>query len=140
MNDQTTSDPATRPIRVLIGKPGLDGHDVGAKLVGRALADAGMQVTYTGLRQAPAAIAAKAAQQEVDVVGLSILSGTHMRLVTEVRSCLAAAGLGDVVFIVGGNIPAADRGKLLENGVAEVFPTGAAFEEIVQFLEGRVRR
>jgi methylmalonyl-CoA mutase, C-terminal domain len=139
MSDQTIPDSGTRPIRVLIGKPGLDGHDVGAKLVGRALSDAGMQVTYTGLRQAPEAIAEKAATNEVDVVGLSILSGTHMRLVAEVLACLEAKGLDDVVVIVGGNIPASDRDQLREMGVAEVFPTGAAFEGIVQFLERRAR-
>ncbi len=135
MNDQPTPESGTRPIRVLIGKPGLDGHDVGAKLVGRALADAGMQVTYTGLRQSPDAIAEKAAEHEVDVVGLSILSGTHMRLVPDVQKCLQAAGLGDAVVIVGGNIPASDRSKLLELGVAEVFPTSTPFDEIVQFLQ-----
>jgi methylmalonyl-CoA mutase C-terminal domain/subunit len=139
MNDQTTSESRARSIRVLIGKPGLDGHDVGAKLVGRALVDAGMQVTYTGLRQAPTAIAEKAAQHEADVVGLSILSGTHMRLVAEVLQCLQSGGLDDVVVIVGGNIPASDRGQLLEMGVAEVVPTGAEFDEIVQFLERSVQ-
>ena len=129
-----------RPIRVLIGKPGLDGHDVGAKLVGRALADAGMQVTYTGLRQSPEAIARRAVETDADIVGLSILSGTHLILVAEVIQELRELGAGDRPVIVGGHIPAGDRQALKDLGVAEVFPTTSSFEEIEKLVREKVQR
>jgi methylmalonyl-CoA mutase C-terminal domain/subunit len=124
---------------VLVAKPGLDGHDVGAKLVCRALRDAGMEVTYSGLRQSPEAIAAAALQEKVDVVGLSILSGAHLPLCRKVAQELAAAGiLGDVLWIVGGNIPERDHDGLRELGVAAVFPVGSPFDAIVDFIRGRL--
>ena len=128
-----TSD--TQPIRVLIGKPGLDGHDVGAKLVGRALADAGMEVRYTGLRQSPDAIANRA-----DIVGLSILSGTHLTLTKNVLAALEEHGVGKLPVMVGGVIPVQDHATLMDLGIAGVFPVGTPFEEIVDFVRTRVRR
>ena len=127
-----------RPIRVLVAKPGLDGHDVGVKLVCRALIEAGMDVVYTGLRQSPQAIAAAAREHQVDVVGLSILSGAHIPLCERVATELQAAGLlGRVLWIVGGNVPAHDHAALQKLGVAAVFPTGAPFAEMVAFLRER---
>jgi methylmalonyl-CoA mutase C-terminal domain/subunit len=128
-------------IKVLVAKPGLDGHDVGAKLVCRALMDAGMEVTYSGLRQSPEQIAAAAEEKGVDVVGLSILSGAHMPLCRKIRDCLEERGLLErVVWIVGGNIPARDVEPLEELGVAGVFGVGSAFEEIAQFVRERVQQ
>lgn len=124
-------------IRVLIAKPGLDGHDVGAKLVCRALMAAGMEVVYTGLRQSPAAIARAALEESVDVVGLSILSGAHLPLSQKVIAELGSNGLGEVPVIVGGNIPARDQPALHELGVAAVFPTGSSFESIVEYVRKR---
>jgi methylmalonyl-CoA mutase C-terminal domain/subunit len=125
-------------IKVLMAKPGLDGHDVGAKVVCRALMDAGMQVTYSGLRQSPEQIAQAAKENAVDVVGLSILSGAHMSLCQRVRESLTQAGLEDVVWIVGGNSPRADEAPLRALGVDGVFPVGTPFETIVAFIQGRV--
>ncbi len=110
-----------RAIRVLIAKPGLDGHDRGAKVIARALRDAGMEVIYTGLRQTPEMIAEAALQEDVDVVGLSILSGAHMALVPKVRQVLDQHGLSDVPVVVGGIIPEEDRPALLAGGVAAVY-------------------
>lgn len=124
----------TRPIRVLIAKPGLDGHDRGAKIIARALRDAGMEVIYTGLRQTPEMIAEAALQEDVDVVGLSILSGAHMALVPRVREALAAQGLDDVPLILGGIIPDADHAPLRELGAAGIFGPGANTEEIAAFI------
>ena len=121
-------------IRILVAKPGLDGHDVGAKLVCRALMEAGMEVIYTGLRQSPEAIAAAALQEGVDLVGLSILSGAHLPLCAKVKAALAAADLGDLPWIVGGNVPRQDHAALKELGAAAVFNTGTPFEEIVAFV------
>ncbi|HJN77543.1 MAG TPA: cobalamin B12-binding domain-containing protein [Myxococcota bacterium] len=122
-------------IRVLIAKPGLDGHDVGAKVLCRALMDAGMEVTYSGLRQSPQDIAAAAAQQRVHVLGLSVLSGAHLPLCEGVRQELQARGLlGELVWIVGGNVPRRDFAALEALGVAGVFPTGSDFEQIVAFI------
>jgi methylmalonyl-CoA mutase, C-terminal domain len=126
--------------RVLVAKPGLDGHDVGAKLVCRALMDAGMEVVYTGLRQSPEAIAKAAVDEAVDVVGLSILSGAHLPLSRKVRSCLDARGAGDVVLVVGGNIPRRDVPELEALGVSRAFPTGSRFEEVVAYLRQEVQR
>jgi len=132
------SDEGTSPIRVLIAKPGLDGHDVGAKLVCRALMDAGMDVTYSGLRQSPEEIVQLAASKEVDALGLSVLSGAHLPICRKVKSLLAEAGL-DPVWIVGGNIPRQDREALKALGVDAVFATSTDFAEIVEFLQRRVK-
>lgn len=131
---------AEAKIRVLVAKPGLDGHDVGAKIVCRALRDAGMEVIYSGLRQSPEAIATAARDEAVDVVGLSILSGAHLSLCRNVRNCLGQHGVDDVLLVAGGNIPRKDHSKLEAMGVAAVFQTGTPFEEIVGFLKQRVGR
>ncbi len=128
-----------RRIRVLIAKPGLDGHDVGAKLVCRALMDAGMEVIYTGLRQSPEAIAAAAQQEAVDVVGLSVLSGAHLPLCEKVGQALQAKGVSDVLWLVGGNVPRRDHEALRALGVRAVFPTASEFEEIVSYIQQEVR-
>jgi methylmalonyl-CoA mutase C-terminal domain/subunit len=137
------TDPAKareRRIRVLIAKPGLDGHDVGAKLICRALRDAGMEVIYTGLRQSPEAIAAAAAQEDADVIGLSILSGAHVPLCRKVAHALKAAGLrDDLLWIVGGNIPDRDQAALRATGVNRAFPTGSSFDEIAEYIRERAR-
>jgi methylmalonyl-CoA mutase C-terminal domain/subunit len=125
-------------VRVLIAKPGLDGHDVGAKLVCRALMEAGMEVIYTGLRQSPEAIARAAADEDVQVVGLSVLSGAHLPLCRRVKEEMDRRGLDEVLWIVGGNIPRQDAAELEALGVHRVFPTGAPFEEIVDFIRSGV--
>ncbi|HTL10969.1 MAG TPA: cobalamin B12-binding domain-containing protein [Bdellovibrionota bacterium] len=122
------------PIRVLVAKPGLDGHDRGAKVIARALRDAGFEVIYTGLHQRPAAIAASAVQEDVHVVGLSILSGAHNDLVPEVIKEVRTAGLKDALFLVGGIIPPDDVAGLKKAGVDMVFTPGAQLEEIVQYI------
>lgn len=127
-----------RKPRVLMAKPGLDGHDVGAKVVARALAAAGMEVVYTGLRQSPMAIARAALEEAVDVVGLSILSGAHLPLTRKVVASLAEVDAKDVLLVVGGNIPPADHDVLIEAGAAGVFPTGTHFDQIVNFIEEKV--
>jgi methylmalonyl-CoA mutase C-terminal domain/subunit len=127
------SAPAGR-IRVVVAKPGLDGHDRGAKIVARALRDAGMEVIYTGLHQTPAQIAATVVQEDADAVGLSILSGAHMTLVPRVVELLEEEGLGDVLVTVGGTIPAEDVAALKARGVAEVFTPGTSTGEIISFL------
>jgi methylmalonyl-CoA mutase C-terminal domain/subunit len=126
-------------IRVLVAKPGLDGHDVGAKMICRALTDAGMDVTYTGLRQLPEDIAKAAKEHAVDAVGLSILSGAHLSLTEAVRRQMDAAG-SNALLIVGGNIPAEDQDALLNLGAEAVFPVGSPFEDIVEFLRDKVQR
>ena len=126
-------------IRVLIAKPGLDGHDVGAKLICRALMDAGMEVIYTGLRQSPAAIAKAALEEDVDVVGLSILSGAYLPLCQKVKEELDARGAGEAILLVGGNIPARDHEALKALGVHGIFPTGTPFERIVDFVREHAR-
>ena len=128
-----------RRIRVLIAKPGLDGHDVGAKLVSRALMDAGMEVIYTGLRVSPEAIARAAMEEAVDVVGLSVLSGAHLPLCRKVKQALEERRIfGEVVWVVGGNIPRRDHAELRALGVDGVFPTGTPFEEIARFIQEKV--
>ncbi len=127
-----------RKIRVVVAKPGLDGHDRGAKIIARALRDAGMEVIYTGLHQTPEQIAATVVQEDADAVGLSILSGAHMTLVPKVVDLLREQGAGDVVLTVGGTIPADDVEELKRLGVAEVFTPGAPTDEIVEFIEGAV--
>jgi methylmalonyl-CoA mutase C-terminal domain/subunit len=125
--------------RVLIAKPGLDGHDRGAKVIARALRDAGMEVIYTGLRQTPEQIASAAVQEDVDVVGLSILSGAHMHVCPRLMDELKTRGRGDVLVVVGGIIPDADVPKLLDAGIRAVFPPGTPMPEIVAFISGAVR-
>jgi len=120
-----------RKIRVLIAKPGLDGHDRGAKLIARALRDAGMEVIYTGLRQTPQMITTAALQEDVDVVGLSILSGAHMTLVPRVVESLKDAGLGDVAVFVGGIIPEEDGPALQEMGVKGVYGPGTTTQQVI---------
>jgi len=125
------SAPGDHPARVLVAKPGLDGHDVGAKVVCRALRDAGFEVIYTGLRQSPKAIATAALQEDVDAIGLSILSGAHLPLCEAVAAELSEAGIADSVrWFVGGNIPEGDHAALRDLGTAGIFPTGSDFEEI----------
>ncbi len=128
-----------RPIRILVAKPGLDGHDRGAKIIARALRDAGFEVIYTGLHQTPEMIAATALQEDVDAVGLSIMSGAHMTLFPAVVELLRAQGAGDVVVFGGGIIPQDDVPKLKEAGVAEVFLPGSSTQAIVDWIRANVR-
>ncbi|MGI8669899.1 MAG: cobalamin B12-binding domain-containing protein [Aridibacter sp.] len=128
-----------RKIRVLVAKPGLDGHDRGAKVIARALRDAGMEVIYTGLRQTPEMIAAAALQEDVDAVGISILSGAHNTLCPRIVDLLRANGMDDTLVVVGGIVPQEDIVKLKELGVSEVFLPGTSTEDIVVFLENNVR-
>jgi methylmalonyl-CoA mutase C-terminal domain/subunit len=123
---------------VVIAKPGLDGHDRGAKIIARALRDAGMEVIYTGLHQTPEQIVETAIQEDADAVGVSILSGAHMTLVPRIVEGLRANGADDVLVVVGGTIPQEDADELKSNGVAAVFGPGAATGEIVDFLNGAV--
>ncbi len=125
-------------IRVVIAKPGLDGHDRGAKIIARALRDAGMEVIYTGLHQTPEQIVETAIQEDADAVGISVLSGAHMTLVPRILDGLRANGAEDVVVVVGGTIPTDDATALKELGVAEVFTPGAATGEIAEFLRSKV--
>ena len=126
-----------RKIRVVVAKPGLDGHDRGAKIIARALRDAGMEVIYTGLHQTPEQIAETVIQEDADAVGLSILSGAHMTLVPKVVELLKAQGVDDVLVTVGGTIPADDIPELKDLGVAEVFTPGAGTDDIVEFIQER---
>ena len=141
---QATTDKAAdkpesrRKIRVVVAKPGLDGHDRGAKIIARALRDAGMEVIYTGLHQTPEQIAETVIQEDAHAVGLSILSGAHMTLVPRVVQLLDEKGAGDVVVIVGGTIPGDDIPELKKLGVAEVFTPGASTQEIIDFVRGAV--
>ena len=127
-----------RPLRILVAKPGLDGHDRGAKIIARALRDAGMEVIYTGLHQTPEQIVETAIQEDADAVGISILSGAHMTLVPRILDGLKENGAEDVLVVVGGTIPKEDSDELKERGVAEVFTPGAPTTEIVDFLKGKV--
>ena len=128
-----------RKIKVLLAKPGLDGHDVGAKVVVQALIEAGFDVTYTGLRQTPEAIAKAAQTADADVIGLSILSGAHLPLCRRIRDLLLDRGLHDKLWIVGGNIPETDRMVLRQLGYRGVFPTGSRTEEIVAFIRENLK-
>ncbi len=128
-----------RPIRVLIGKPGLDGHDRGAKVIARGLRDAGMEVIYTGLRQTPEQIARVASQEDVDVVGLSILSGAHNALLPRVVEALHREGMEDVLVVAGGVIPERDLPSLRQAGVAAVFGPGTPISDIAAFIRSQVR-
>jgi methylmalonyl-CoA mutase, C-terminal domain len=132
------SETSTRKIRVVVAKPGLDGHDRGAKIIARALRDAGMEVIYTGLHQTPEQIAATVIQEDADAVGLSILSGAHMTLVPRVMKTLGEQGADDVIVTVGGTIPNDDIPELKKLGVAEVFTPGSSTDEIVEFIRGAV--
>ncbi len=127
-----------RKIRVLIAKPGLDGHDRGAKVVARALRDAGMEIIYTGLRQTPEMIAEAALQEDVDAVGLSILSGAHMALIPRVLELLKANGQGHVKVFLGGIIPNEDVPRLMEMGVVGVYGPGTLTEDIIHDIQGAV--
>jgi len=130
-----TAQPLPRPpIRVLVAKPGLDGHDRGAKVIARALRDAGMEVIYTGLRQTPEMIVSAALQEDVQVIGLSILSGAHNAIVPRVMELLRTQGMDDVKVVVGGIIPDEDAEALKRDGVAAVFQPGASLESIVDFI------
>ena len=125
-------------IRVLLAKPGLDGHDRGAKIVARALRDAGMEVIYTGLRQTPEQIARAAVQEDVDAIGISILSGAHNTIVPRICELLRAEGMDDVLVVVGGIIPEEDIAGLKQAGVAAVYQPGASTQEIVEFIRSQV--
>jgi methylmalonyl-CoA mutase C-terminal domain/subunit len=130
--------PTTRKIRVVVAKPGLDGHDRGAKIIARALRDAGMEVIYTGLHQTPEQIVETVLQEDADAVGLSILSGAHMTLVPRVVQLLREQDADDVVVTVGGTIPSQDISELKKLGVAEVFTPGAPTSDIIEFIRGSV--
>jgi methylmalonyl-CoA mutase C-terminal domain/subunit len=128
-----------RKIRVVVAKPGLDGHDRGAKIIARALRDAGMEVIYTGLHQTPEQIVETVIQEDADAVGLSILSGAHMTLVPRILELMKAEGVNDVLVTVGGTIPAEDIEELKALGVAEVFTPGASAEAAIEFIRSAVR-
>ena len=128
-----------RKIRVLVAKPGLDGHDRGAKVIARALRDAGMEVIYTGLRQTPEMIAAAALQEDVDAVGVSILSGAHNTLCPRIVELLRAQGMDDCLVLLGGIVPQEDVVRLKAEGIAEVFLPGTSTEDIVKFLHANVK-
>ena len=128
-----------RKIRVLVAKPGLDGHDRGAKVIARALRDAGMEVIYTGLRQTPEMIASAALQEDVDAVGISILSGAHKTLCPRIVELLLANGMDDTLVLVGGIVPNEDIADLKAKGVSEVFLPGTSTEDIVKFINANVR-
>jgi len=128
-----------RKIRVLVAKPGLDGHDRGAKVIARALRDAGMEVIYTGLRQTPEMIATAALQEDVDAVGVSILSGAHNTLCPRIVQLLREKGMNDCLIVVGGIVPQEDLAGLKANGIAEVFLPGSSTDNIVKFLRENVK-
>jgi methylmalonyl-CoA mutase C-terminal domain/subunit len=132
------SETTDRKIRVVVAKPGLDGHDRGAKIIARALRDAGMEVIYTGLHQTPEQIVETAIQEDADAVGLSVLSGAHMTLVPRIVQLLNEQDAGDILVTVGGTIPADDIPELKSLGVAEVFTPGASTQAIIDFIQGAV--
>ena len=131
---------SSRKIRVVVAKPGLDGHDRGAKIIARALRDAGMEVIYTGLHQTPEQIVETVIQEDADAVGLSILSGAHMTLVPRIMELLRAQDAGDVIVTVGGTIPSDDIPELKELGVSEVFTPGAPTQDIIDFIQDAVEK
>jgi methylmalonyl-CoA mutase, C-terminal domain len=133
MTDRTT------PIRVLVAKPGLDGHDRGAKVIARALRDAGMEVIYTGLRQTPEMIVNAAVQEDVDCIGLSILSGAHNAIVPRVTALLKDRGADDILVVLGGTIPQQDTDFLKSHGVAAIFGPGTSLEETIRFIRENVK-
>jgi methylmalonyl-CoA mutase C-terminal domain/subunit len=134
----TQERPTGRRIRVVVAKPGLDGHDRGAKIIARALRDAGMEVIYTGLHQTPEQIVETTLQEDADAVGISILSGAHMTLVPRIAELLKEQGAEDVCLVVGGTIPADDIPELKRLGVAEIFTPGSTVQEIIDFIEASV--
>ena len=127
-------------IRVIVAKPGLDGHDRGAKVIARAFRDAGFEVIYTGLRQTPEQVVNAALQEDADVIGLSVLSGAHMTLCPRIMELMKKEGLDDVLVLIGGIIPDQDIPALKESGIAEVFQPGASTEEIVAYVREHVRQ
>jgi methylmalonyl-CoA mutase C-terminal domain/subunit len=127
-----------RPLRILVAKPGLDGHDRGAKVIARALRDAGFEVLYTGLHQTPEMIAESAVQEDVDAIGLSILSGAHMTLFPAVRAECEKRGIGDICIFGGGIIPPEDAEELMQQGVKKIFTPGASTREIVEWLNANL--
>ena len=129
-----------RPIRVLVAKPGLDGHDRGAKVIARALRDAGMEVIYTGLRQTPEQIVAAAVQEDVDVVGMSILSGAHNHLFPRVAQLLREQGVDDVLIVGGGVIPSEDIPGLKEAGISEIFTPGTPTTQMIEYIKNNLKR
>ena len=131
--------PADKKIRVLVAKPGLDGHDRGAKVIARALRDAGMEVIYTGLRQTPEMIVTAALQEDVDVIGLSILSGAHNAIVPRVMELMRQQKMDDVIVVLGGTIPNQDLDALKKAGVAAVFGPGTSMDDIVRFIRGNIK-
>jgi methylmalonyl-CoA mutase C-terminal domain/subunit len=138
MSAPMSDDPAGRKLRVLIAKPGLDGHDRGAKIIARALRDAGMEVIYTGLRQSPEQIVAAAAQEDVDAIGLSILSGAHLPICRRIHELLVEKAMESVKLFVGGIIPSQDIPELKGLGVAEVFLPGASTRDVVRLIQSAV--
>jgi methylmalonyl-CoA mutase C-terminal domain/subunit len=134
----TSSNGQAKRIRVVVAKPGLDGHDRGARVIARALRDAGMEVIYTGIFQSPEAIVTTVLQEDAQVLGLSSLSGAHMEYADEILRLLEANELGDVVFLVGGTIPDEDAEELMSRGVAAVFGPGASTGDVVEFIRSRV--
>ena len=126
-------------IRILIAKPGLDGHDRGAKVIARALRDSGMEVIYTGIRQSPHMIAQAASQEDVDVIGMSILSGAHLEILPEIMDLLGEQGMDDVIVVVGGIIPEVDRQPLKDLGISEVFGPGTTTASIVEFIQEKMK-
>src|SRR3954452_10361946 len=131
--------PNGRPLRIIVTKPGLDGHDRGAKVIARALRDAGMEVIYTGLRQTPEMIVAAALQEDADAIGLSILSGAHMHICPRVMELLREKGLDDVLVVVGGIIPDVDIPKLRDAGIKGIFLPGTPMQDIIEFIRANVR-
>jgi methylmalonyl-CoA mutase C-terminal domain/subunit len=129
-----------RPYRVIVAKPGLDGHDRGAKVIARALRDAGFEVIYTGLHQTPEQVVQAVIEEDADAVGLSLLSGAHLTLVPKIMEALRSHGAGDVLVVCGGIIPEADIPKLNEIGVAKVFTPGAPLQDILEWLAGELDR
>ena len=140
MNAATAEPKTDHKIRVVVAKPGLDGHDRGAKIIARALRDSGMEVIYTGLHQTPEQIVETVIQEDADAIGVSILSGAHMTLVPKILELLEAEGIDDVLITVGGTIPNKDIEPLKEMGVSGVFTPGAPTDEIVEFIRGGVKR
>ena len=126
------------PIRVLVAKPGLDGHDRGAKVIARALRDAGMEVIYTGIRQTPQMVVQAAAQEDVSVLGLSILSGAHMELMPEIMRLLNEQGMDDVLVVLGGIVPEEDREPLSGMGISAVFGPGTSTNDIIEYINTNV--
>jgi methylmalonyl-CoA mutase C-terminal domain/subunit len=130
--------PRRPPIRVVLAKPGLDGHDQGAKVVVRALADAGMEALYTGLRQTPEMVARTAQQEDADVIALSSMAGSHLPFCEKLKPLLERAGLGDRLWIIGGNLPRQDHERLRQLGFRGIFPSSSKLDDIVKFIEANV--